>query len=178
MNPLLIQGLMSFGPALLSRLGLFGGDPQAELRKKMMRLMSPENQAKMTNQFYQQAVSSPAFQQAMGGIAAGANATAGRTAAELGARGIGTSGTGAIMSSLTPSITGSQIAGLRTNAFGQAQNQAMKTLQDQLSALTGTSGPSQTRQLAGMGLDAFGPMLQEFLRTKYPGTFGGAPKTG
>lgn len=167
---------MSFGPGFLS--GIFGGDPQKELRKKMMQLMSPQNQAKLTNQFYQQNLGSPAYSQGLSTIAAGANQAGNQVAANLGARGIGTTGTGAILSSLVPSLVGSQQAQLRTGAYNSAQGQAMQTLQQQLAALTGTAGPSQTRQLFGAGLDAFGPMFNSWLMAKYPGAFAQPKPTG
>lgn len=163
--PLLLAGLLSAAPGLLSH--LFGGeDPQQKLRKQMMALIG--SQGNLTNQLYQQNLGSPAFTQGQNQIAAGANATAGQLGSSLGARGIGTSGSGAILSSLIPSIVGSQQAGLRTSAFQSAQGQAQDQINQQLAALQGTSGPSQTNQLFGAGLSAFGPMLQAWLKSKYP----------
>lgn len=164
--PMVLAALLSAAPGLLSK--LFGGkDPQQKLREQMMALIGGQGAA--TNQLYQQNLASPAFSQGQQQIAAGANTTAGQLGASLGARGIGTSGTGAILSSLIPSIVGSQQAGLRTSAFQSAQSQAQQQLKQQLEALTGTSGPSQTQQLFGGGLAAFGPMLQQWIRSKYPG---------
>jgi hypothetical protein len=161
-GPLLIAALMSGAPGLLQH--LFGKDPQKELQKKMMELLAPKNQAAMQNQFYQQNLASPAYAQAQGTIAAGANAGAGQLSRELGARGIGTSGTGAILSSLTPSIVGSQLGQLKTSAYNAGTQQAQQTLQDQLRTLQQTGGqPSATQQQFAGGLDAFGPLLQKFL---------------
>lgn len=174
MNPLLLSALFSAAPGLISSLFGQGADPQAQLRKQLMQAIG--SQGNLTNQFFQQNLASPAFSQGQQQIAAGANATAGQLGASLGARGIGTSGSGAILSSLIPSIVGSQQGQLRTQAYGAAQQQAMNQIQQQIAALQGTSGPSQTRQLFGAGLDAFGPMLQQWLRSKYPSggmNFGG-----
>lgn len=168
--PMLIPLLMSFAPALLNK--LFGRDPQKELRKKVAQLTSAGNLGRVTNEFYQQNLASPAFSQAQGQIAAGANQTANQVAANLGARGIGTSGTGAILSSLTPSLVGSQQAGLRTSAFGQAQSAAQEQIQRQLQALYGTQGPSQTQQFFAGGLQSIAPYLQAFLKSRYPSQFG------
>lgn len=161
MNPLLLGALMSFAPGLLSH--LLGNDPQAKLRQQIFALLSPKNQAALTNQFYQQNIGSPAYSQAQNTIAAGANQTGNNLAASLGARGIGTSGSASVLSSLVPSIVGSQQAGLRTAAYGSAQDRAMQTLQQQLSGLIGTSGPSQGQQMFGAGLSSFGPLLQRYL---------------
>jgi hypothetical protein len=166
----MIPLLTSFGPAGLS--ALFGGDPQKQLRDQIMRLLSPDAQGQSTNRFYQQFLASPAFQQAQGNIAGGANAVQGQLAQRVGAGGYGSSGTGALMNSITPSIVGGQQSALHAAGYGFAQNQAMETLKQQIAALTGTAGPSQTRQFLGGGLDAFAPYLQAYLKNKYPKTFG------
>lgn len=163
---LLAMGGISMLPGLLS--GLFGGDPQSELRKQIRMLMNPANVGKLTNQFYQQGISSPAYSQAQGTIGAGANLASGQLASSLGARGIGTSGVGAILSSLTPSLVGSQMAGLRTGAYQSAQQQAMDSIQQQIKVLLGTQGPSRTSQLFGAGLNAFAPLAQNYLMNKFP----------
>lgn len=172
MSALLGPLLMSFGPSLLS--GLLGrrADPQAQLRAQIMALLSPENQGRLTNQFYGQFLGSPAYQAAQGNIAAGSNATQGLLAQRAGAGGYSNSGTGALMSSISPSIVGGQQATLRAQGYGMAQNQAQESIQNMLQGLYGTSGPSQTRQLFGAGLDAFAPYLQAYFRKQYPDIFG------
>lgn len=176
MNPQMLMALLtSFGPAALSK--LFGNDPQAKLRKQIMQLLSPQNAAKLTNQFYQQGISSPAFSQGQQAIAAGANQASNSLAGNLGARGIGTTGTGAVLSSLTPSLVGSQQAGLRSGFYNQAQEQAQNSIQQQIAALTGTSGPSETQKYLAGGLDAFSPFLQSWLKQRFGGTQGYTPGT-
>jgi len=167
MDPTIIASLISLAPALLS--GLFGGNPQKKLQKKINRLLSPENQKALTNQFYQQALGSPAFSQAQGQIATGANQAGSDIASSLAQRGIGTSGTGAILPGLISSLVGSQQAGLRTSAFQGAQQQAQNTLQQQIANLQGTSGPSQTQQLFAGGLDALGPILAQYFSQQKQG---------
>jgi len=169
-NPLLLASLFSLAPGLLSR--LFGGDPQKRLREEIARLTSPGNVGRATSQWYQQALQSPAFSQAQGGIAAGANQAAANLAASLGARGIGTTGTGAALSSMIPSIVGGQQAGLRTQAYGFAQNQAQQQIQAAINALLGTQGPSQSSQFFAGGLEALGPLLQMWLKSRFPQTAG------
>jgi hypothetical protein len=174
MNPafssMFLPMLMSFGPALLNK--IFGKDPAKELRRQIAKLTSAANVGKTTNQFYNQNLGSPAYSQAQGSIAAGANAAQGNLMNSLGARGIGTSGTGAILSSLMPSLVGQQQAGLRTSAYGAAQDQANQSIQAQIAALQGTQGPSQTQQMFAGGLSSFGPYLEQFLKNRYPGSFG------
>lgn len=168
-SPLFLPLLLSFGPSLISK--LFGGDPQKELERRIARLQSPQNIGKVTQGLYQNVIGSPAFSQAQGTIAAGANAGAGQLASELGARGIGTTGTGAVLSSLTPSIVGSQMAGLRTGAYNSAQQQALQQIQAQIARLTG-QGPSQTQQLFAGGLSSIAPFFQQYLGSRYPSIFG------
>jgi hypothetical protein len=167
MNPLLLSALLSFGPSIVSK--LFGGqDPKEKLRDEIMRLLDPKNQAALTGQFYQGNIGSPGYSQALGTIAAGANQTSNRVASSLAERGIGTTGTGAVLSGLTPSLVGSQTASLRTSAHDAALKQTEDFLRQRIAALTGTQGPSQNQQLFGAGLEAFGPYLQAYLKMKFP----------
>ena len=167
MNPLLVGFLSSLAPGLLSK--LFGGkDPREKLRAEIARLTSPANVGNVTNQFYQQALGSPAYSQAQGEIASGANQTSNQVASSLAQRGLGTTGTGAILSSLTPSLVGSQQAGLRTTAYQGAQGQAQTSIQALLNALLGTQGPSRTSQLFAGGISALGPLLESYIRSRYP----------
>lgn len=173
-NPLLLASLFSFAPALLSR--LFGSDPNQRLRNEIARLTSPGSVGRRTEKFYQQALGSPAYSQAQGAIAAGANQTANQVAASLAQRGLGTTGTGAILSSLTPSIVGSQQAGLRATAYQGAQSEAQSQIEAMIKALMATQGPSQSSQLFAGGLSAFGPLLQAWLQSR--GLSGGGGGTG
>ena len=165
MNPLLLSALISFAPGLLSK--LFGGDPQAKYRAQVAALLASRGQ--LTDQNYRALLGSPAYSEAQGTIAAGANQAGNNLASSLGARGIGTTGTGAVLSSLLPSLVGSQQAQLKTTAYGTAGEQADKDIQAQLAALTGSQGPSQSTQLFAGGLSAFGPLLEAWLKSKYPG---------
>ena len=137
----------------------------------MNKLSSPAYLANLQKQFYQQQISSPAYSQAQGTIAAGANQTQQNVAQNLGQMGVSNSGLGAILSSLTPSLVGSQQAQLRTSAYQGAQGQAQQAQQDQINNLLGTQGNSPARNLAGSGMEAFLPFLQQFLKQRYPQGF-------
>lgn len=160
----------AFAPALLSK--LFGGDPQKKYRRQVANLYSPQNISRLTNQFYQGTLMSPAYSRAQGTIAAGANLSNQNLASSLAQRGLGTSGIGAILGSVTPSITAGQLGGLRTAAYGSAQQNALQSIQQQLAALQGTQGPSQTQQYLAGGFESFAPFLNAFLKQRYPGAFG------
>lgn len=172
MDPLMMSLLSSFLPGLLG--GLFGGDPQRQQRRQVAGLLSPGNMAKTTNQFYNQAIGSPAYSQAQGAIAQGANASGSQLAQRLGASGMGTSGSGALLSSLMPSLVGNQQAQLRTGAYQGAQGQAQQQIQAMIANLQGTQGPSPMRQGLAGGIETFAPFLQQFLQQRMgqqPGRF-------
>jgi hypothetical protein len=163
---------MHFGPSILS--GILGNkaDPNQQLRKQLMALIAA--QPGLAAQLYQQQVASPGYSAAQGDIATGANQASNQVAGSLAARGIGTSGTGAVLSGLTPSLVGSQMAKLHATAQENANQQAQNMTQQQISALSGTSGPSQTRQLFAGGLESFAPVFENWLKQRFPG-FQGAP---
>lgn len=170
---LVLPLLATFGPALFSKLFNRGQDPNNQIRQ----LLKPETLAKMTQQFYQQGLQSPAFSQAQGAIATGANQASNQVASSLAARGLGTTGTGAVLSGLTPSLVGSQKSQLYSTIHGQAQQQAQQNIRDQIAALTNQQ-PSQSQQLFGAGLEAFGPFLNSFLKSRYPNAFGNLTTPG
>ena len=168
---LLASTLLSSMPGLLG--SLFGGNQNEQLKKQAMQLLSPERLQQLTQQLYQQFLSSPAFSQGQSGVAAGANQAGNQVQANLAARGIGTTGTGAVLSSLTPSLVGSQMAGLRTGGWNQAQQAAQSQIQQQLKALFEAAGmqmpSSMTQQLFGAGAGALG----SWLGNRQPGGGGG-----
>ena len=177
---MLIPLLMAFGPSIIS--SLFGGGKgttqQDRLRQQIMALLSPEAQKQLADKYYQQNIASPAFSQGQGAIAVGANQSANMVAQNMGARGLAGSGTRDVLSSLGPSLVGSQMAGLRTSAYNSAQTQAQQNIAAQIAALTGTvPGPSQGQQMLGTGIEAFTPYLTQYLRTKYPNFMAPPPTT-
>lgn len=155
----MLQSLLAFAPALVGKLF---GDPNKRLRKDVRNLTSAGNVGRVTNQFYQQALQSPAFSQAQGNIATGANVAGADIARNLASRGIGTTGVGSIVPGLMSSVVGGQQANLRTTAFQGAQNQAQQQIQAQLEALMGTQGPSPAQQLTAGGLEALIPLLSQY----------------
>lgn len=165
LNALLLPMLLSFGPSFIQRLF---GDPKEKLRKQVEALLSPHNIGATTNSLYQQMLASPAYSAALGNIATGANQTGNEVKANLAARGLGTTGTGAVLSGLVPSLVGSQQSSLKSGAYGLAHQTALKQIQDRIANLTGTYGPSSSQQMFAGGLQAFGPYLEAFLRQRYP----------
>lgn len=166
LNALLLPLLASFGPALFSKLFNRGQDPSQQIRE----LLKPENIAKLQGQFYQQGLQSPAFAKAQSSIATGANQASNQIGASLAARGLGTTGTGAVLSGLTPSLVGSQKADLYAGVGEAANRMTMQNIQDRISALQNQK-PSQSAQFLGGGLEAFGPFLQAYLKGKFPGSY-------
>jgi hypothetical protein len=169
MEPITLALLTSFGPALLSK--LFGGQSSGQqAMDKIRALYDPAYRAKLQAQYYQQNLSSPAYSQAQGTIAAGANQSASQIASNLGATGLTPSGAGAIMSGLIPSMVGHNLAGLRTTAYNAGGTAADTSIEGMVRAIMGTAGPSQSQQLLGGGMDAFSKFLSQYLTQKGLGT--------
>jgi hypothetical protein len=168
-NPLILALLTSFGPSLLSK--LFGGQSSGQqAANKIRALYDPAYRAKLQAQYYQQNISSPAYSQAQGTIAAGANQSASQIASSLGQTGLTSSGTGAIMSGIIPSMVGHNLAGLRTTAYNAGGTAADQSIEGMVRAILQTQGPSQTQQLFGAGTDAFSKFLSQYLTQKGLGT--------
>ena len=161
--------LASFGPALFSK--LFGGDPQKKLRDEMNRINSPDNRQRLTDQYFRASLGGPAYIGAQNSAFAGSNAMANNLASSFGARGIGTTGTQAVLSSMVPSVLGKTLGDLRMGVQQQAGQQAESDISRQLAALTGTQGPSQTQQLTAGGIEAYLPFLMGILKQRYQGSF-------
>ena len=167
MDPVTLALLTTFGPALLSK--LFGGKSSGEqAMDKIRALYDPAYRAKLQAQYYQQNLSSPAYSQAQGTIAAGANQSASQIASNLGATGLTPSGTGAIMSGLIPSMVGHNLAGLRTTAYNAGGTAADQSIEGLVNAILKTMGPSQTQQLFGAGINDFSKYVANWLANKYP----------
>lgn len=169
-SPMGLPLLLSFLPSLVAR---FQKDPRQEYMAAVRRLYSPENMSRLTSQYYQQGLASPGYSAAQGNIAAGANQMAGQLAQNLGARGLSTTGLGSVLSSMTPSVVGSQQAALNTQTYNAARSDALENIKQQLAAMGG--GPQMsTRQMAfDQGLQGyFQNYLMPYLGKKYPQTFG------
>jgi hypothetical protein len=165
LNALLLPLLLSFGPSILQHLF---GDPKQKLRQQIEALLNPKNISATTNSLYQNILGSPAYSSALGNIATGANQTGNEVKSSLAARGIVTTGTGAVLSGLVPSLVGSQQSSLHAGAYDLAHKTALEQIQQRIAALTGTSGPSASQQMFSGGLEAFQPYLQSWLRTRFP----------
>jgi hypothetical protein len=167
MNPMVLAALMSFGPSLLSK--LFGGQSSGQqAMDKIRALYDPAYRAKMQAQYYQQNLQSPAYSQAQGTIAAGANQSASQIASSLGQTGMTPSGTGAIMSGMIPSMVGHNLAGLRTTAYNAGGTAADQSIEGMVRSILATQGPSQTQQMFGAGASNFSNFLSQYLLNKQP----------
>jgi hypothetical protein len=164
-NPMLLAALASFAPGLLSK--LFGGQSSGQqAMDKIRALYDPAYRAKLQAQYYQQNLASPAYSQAQGTIAAGANQSASQIAQALGATGLTSSGTGAIMSGVIPSMVGHNLAGLRTTAYNAGGTAADQSIEGMVRAILQTQGPSQSAQMFGAGASNFSNFLSQYLTQK------------
>lgn len=161
--PFLGKAALAFAPSLLG--GLFGGkDPGKQYRTRVNALLAPQNMGRLTQQYYQQTLGSPAYALGQRQAAQGANLTGNQFAQRAAMSGLGNTGIGAIMSSLTPSISGNLLSQLQAGAYQQAQGQAQNTIQQQIAALQGQMPATRNEGLFSAGLGAFGPLLQQYLQ--------------
>lgn len=171
MAHMLLPILSSFAPALLN--SIMGGDPNKQYRNRVNNLIAPQNMGRLTNQFFQQGLGSPAMALAQRQVAQGSNAAGNAVQARAAQSGVGNSGLGAIGASVGPSIAGNGLAGLQAQLWQQAQGQAQNSIQQQIAALQGQMPASQTQQLFAGGLSALGPLLQAYLQHLSSGGLGG-----
>lgn len=139
-NPL---GLLS---ALSGVLGMFGGnyDPMEELQKRARR-MQGELPAE-AGRLYRANVSSPAFAQAQGQVGMASQGLTQRLKASLGARGLESSGVGAVAGALAPATHGLGQANLYSQAWGNAMDMAQQSLGQRY----GIAGATMPRDQFGM----------------------------
>lgn len=160
--PFLGKAALSFAPSLFGH--LFGGDPNKDYRNRVNNLLAPQNLSRLTQGYYQNMLGSPAFSLAQRQIAAGNNATMGQLAQRAGQSGLSNSGVGNLAGSIGPSLAGNAMAGLTSNMWNQAGQQAQGNIQQQIAALGGSMPISQNQQLFGAGLASFGPLLQQLMQ--------------
>ena len=168
---LLLPLLMSFGPGIISK--LFGGrSPQDQLKDQINQLLDPKNLAALRAAYYNQNVNSPGFTTGQNAIAAGANQTANAVAEKMGAHGISHSGTADVLSSMGPSLVGTNQAQLYGAADTAAASQTQQTIAETIAALYKTYGQaSPDMQYAAAGWNNFTPYQTSWLKQNYPNLF-------
>lgn len=166
MNPLILAALLHGGGGLLG--GLFGGGAarrNEQYRRQLMQLLSPQNLMNTTRQLYGSTLASPAYSQAQRGALASGNALQNNLAASLGARGLGTTGTGAIAQPLAASSAANQLGNLRTSAWNMAGQQSQDLIGQQVRALMGLGAPGSSPMAQSMGgaLGGFNNFLTNYM---------------
>lgn len=149
MNPLAILGLLG-GVG-----GLFGLSAAGDPTRRLMGQLSPANTLNSANQFYQGFLQSPAYWAAQSGILANSNALQSRLSTSLGARGLGTSGVGAIAQPLAQSVGGFQMSNLNADFW----RQALMAAQQRQQLMLGLPQTNWNAQLASSLLGAAGAGL-------------------
>lgn len=154
---------------LLQLLGAFGGlgglffhdNGNANLLKLLKQYTNPAALSKNADFFYNQWLKGPAFTGAQQDIMAGQNSMASSLAQSLAARGLTTSGIGAISNAAVPAAGNFQMANLRAQGRNQAMEQALRAAQLMIGG-AGSMQPSRNigAEVYGGGLDALSKMLQ------------------
>ena len=156
-NPTLRALLISLGPAAFS--GLFSS-PQQDLQRQVQGTLSPEHIQNLANIMEKNLTNSAGFSGAQTDIARGVSSLTNRLNRSLAARGLDTSGVGAVASSLAGSAGGFALGNLRSSAAEAALRSAQTLAQGQANALLqGGAIPNPRNQLLGSGFRALIPYL-------------------
>lgn len=170
----MLNFLAQAGLAMLpSLLGHFQKDPSQQYRQNVANLLSPANMGRLSQQYFQQGLGSPAYALGQRQISAGTNATMGNLASNAGLSGLSQSGLGNLMASIGPSLAGGQLANLNAGLWNASQQMAQNNIQNQIQALSQSMPISQNQGLFAGGLAALGPLLQQYMQSRQPGMGGG-----
>lgn len=123
--------------------------------KRAQQLFSPGAINRSTGEFYRNFIGSPAFADAQRGVLRGSNRLAANVSASLGARGLDSTGVGAISSGLANSAGSFKMGSLYSDAWSQAMESAFRSA----SGVAGAAGSMPqprfgTPEVFGAGLDA------------------------
>ena len=155
--------LFGFGGSLLQ--GYMADQARKRFQERVKQLMSAGNISKETAAFLTNMIGGAGYQGALGRIAAGANATQSSIANTLASRGLGTSGIGAVMSGLTPSIVGKMQSDLYTKAEAESRQAAMEKIKQEIATLSGNPNGLETALAGGIGV--LGRGLEQWAANKY-----------
>ena len=168
-------GAMSFLPAL------FGGaarrsDPLLGARSAVMRELSPDALGSVTNSLFSQWQNSPAYWQAWKSAVGASQGLQNQVGHSLAARGIGTSGIGAVAPALAGSSLGFNLGNISAAGYQMAAQNAARLQQARAEALlSGGQVPNYTNNLLAGGINSFMPLLAYYLMN---GRQGGASGGG
>jgi hypothetical protein len=124
------------------------------------RMFSPGAINRGAGEYYRNFLGSPAFAQAQRSTLQGGNRLALNTASSLGARGMDTTGIGAVSGSLANSATSFKMGDLYSNAWNSALENAFRGAQGMTGAAATLPQPKWgAPQMYGAGLDALVKML-------------------
>lgn len=167
-SPTLKALLISLGPALFSK---FFSNPAGDLQKQVLATLSPEHIQNLSNVINKNLLQSEGFSNAQSDIARGVSTLNANLNRSLAARGLETSGVGAVSSSLAKSAGGFALGNLRSSVAEAALRSATELAKGQATALTqGGPVPSIGNELLGGGLRALIPyLLSQGKQTGQPG---------
>lgn len=173
MNPLFLQFAMSMLPSLV---GGLGSDPAARTRRELQRLLSQDTLGAETTNFVRLLSQSPTYLAGRNMAVQSSNAAHNAVSSALAERGLGTSGIGAVASSLAGSSLGANLGRMDAGLYERAISSAQSLIGSRADALLNTQyGTSRGAKGAARGLEAFMPYLRDYMlkRMARPG-IGGA----
>lgn len=176
-------GLAAYG-ALSFLPSLFGGaarrsDPLLGARAAALRELSPDALGSVTNSLFSQWQNSPAYWQAWKSAVGASQGLQNQVRNSLAARGIGTSGIGAVAPALAGSSLGYNLGNISAMGYQQAAQNAASLQRARAEALlTGGQVPNYSANLFAGGINSFMPLLSWYLsqgRGARPGASGYMP---
>lgn len=158
MNP---QWLMAIASLLGAGGGLFFRDRgTADLLKLLRQYTSPDALSQNADAFYNQWLQSPSYSMAQRNIMAGQRGIESSAAQSLAARGLNTSGIGAITGAVGSNVGGFQMGQLQSAGREAAMRQAMEAAQMMIGGARGLQPPQNTGANVYAGaLDAISKMF-------------------
>lgn len=165
MPPQIVAALIGLlGPQLLGKL-FGGGGGEAEMRSKIMELLSAESVGKRANALQGEWYKSPAY-----GAAQAASLAAGNMAqAEVGRAGAGvTSGMDVLRGAASAGLGTATLGQFNAQAYQQSRELAQRQAEASVQGLLGAGiSPNINREMMGASLNFLGPLLGSWLRKKY-----------
>lgn len=150
--------------------GAFTPDPQERTRDELRRLASPEYLEELRRQIARRMGSSPSVMAGRRGIVESGSALTNMLQRSFGARGLGTSGIAAAAMPISNTATAGRLGQFETELASSSLNEAQNLISRQISALSGVPyGQSNFQAGLGKSFEAFLPLLQSWLKQRYPG---------
>lgn len=157
--------LLSLLPIIMS---LFGGDPQADMRRKAEKLSSPQHLIDIQQKLLRMLGATPENVANRAGIVNQSTSLANSLSQSLSARGLGTTGIAAVAQPIARSAVGGRLANFEGALSAGAMNNARGMVDAELQALQGYPlGQSRLQGGIDKSLSALLPAIGDYYKNRY-----------